>query len=327
MFRFTLAVFFLFAMCVSSTALAQTVTPSETQLRYNNEGVLKMQDNDYEGAVARFQSSLAVGELNITYLNLGRSFYRLGRCVEAREAFDRVTDSPKVASPSPAEITTALENFRNDLDEICTATIVFVCAETSRVGVDKAKPRVCEGELPWTVTAGKHDAIRHDIDVVESVTVGDSETVRVELLAPADENKGDADVVDATPAPDVDTSTPPPVVVEKGMSTKDIFGWFAVGSAAVLGTMAVVVDQAVLGGTIADMETANENNNRVLFNDLETQLNDQRTLNRVVIGSAVGLGVVGVSLLLWPEERDPSTVWFAPTVGDGGGGFATGFAW
>ncbi len=304
---------------VPTAAFAQTVTPSETQLRYNNDGVLRMQANDYEGAVARFQSSLAVGELNITYLNLGRSYFRLGRCLEAKEALDAVETAPKVASPSPAEISAALGNFRKDYEELCTATVVFNCSEPSQVGIGKSKPRLCEGKLEWPVSAGTHEAIRYDVDVTKSVTVGSGESTTVELERPAvvvekdpEDDKGDGG-----------GTTAPPPELEESTSTKDIFGYFALGSAGVLLGTALVVDLAVVGPSLDRTNEATGAARQSAEEDLESQQN----LNKIVIASGAGLAIVGATLLLWPDEEDPNSVWFTPTASEDGVGAAAGFRW
>ena len=60
---------------------------SESQLQLNEEGSEAFKKGNYDEAVRRFEASLLVGELNITYLNLGRAYFKIGDCKKARNWF------------------------------------------------------------------------------------------------------------------------------------------------------------------------------------------------------------------------------------------------
>lgn len=319
---FSTRLLFFALVTLPAMAFAQ-VTPSETQSRYNNEGVLKMQENDYEGAVARFQSSLALGDLNITYLNLGRSYFRLDRCLEAREAFEAVESAPAVASPTPAEIAAALEKFRTDLDDDCTGTVVFACDAPTKVALNGAKARVCEGELAWPVKAGTHVARRLDGDAKETVAVGAGETVTVTLQGPT--RVAEPDGADESTGTDNEVA----VTVESGSAgtpAKDIFGWFAVGSGGVMLITALLVDQTIVSSSLDDVNEA-AGQDEASYNAARDTLESQQTLNRIVVASGVGLSIVGVALLLWPDPEDPESVELTPVISQDGAAVQARWRW
>lgn len=88
---------------------------SETQRDLNESGVKAAIDGDFKTAVSMFESSAALGPANITFLNLGRAYHKLGRCDKARESFDKVITAPKVEAPTPTEIAKLLVKYEDDL--------------------------------------------------------------------------------------------------------------------------------------------------------------------------------------------------------------------
>lgn len=97
----------------------ETVDLSATQEAYNDQGVALVADGEFQQAIQRFRASLAIGEANITWLNLGRTYQRVGDCAEAKEAYAHVESAPAVAAPTPDEIATVLKKYRSELPEEC----------------------------------------------------------------------------------------------------------------------------------------------------------------------------------------------------------------
>lgn len=108
-----------------STSYAQsgdaqpTVEPSSAQLELNNRGVQAIVAKQYETAVRLFRSSTDLGELNITYVNMGRAYQYMGECENAEAAYDKALEAPAVASPSPDKIAAVIARYRMELDESC----------------------------------------------------------------------------------------------------------------------------------------------------------------------------------------------------------------
>ncbi len=93
--------------------------PSETQLQLFQEGAEAFSSDEFDRAIKLFKASLLVGELNITYLNLGRAHFKLGQCQEAREAFAKVRKAPRVRTPSPESVMGRLNEYVVELDKDC----------------------------------------------------------------------------------------------------------------------------------------------------------------------------------------------------------------
>lgn len=108
---------------MSATGLAQSERePAEItdrQIELNEEGVRAIISGDHEKAVAVLSESLAYGEANATYLNLGRAYQKLGNCQEAREALNRALTAPVVDDPPPRVIDKKAKEYLGELDEMC----------------------------------------------------------------------------------------------------------------------------------------------------------------------------------------------------------------
>lgn len=100
-----------------------TEGPTEAQraeiVELNRSGVSALQRGEYERAVRLFEEALQVAPLNVTYLNLGRTYQEWGKCAEAREAYDAVPGAPAADQPPRDAVLEAVYEFRLELDEAC----------------------------------------------------------------------------------------------------------------------------------------------------------------------------------------------------------------
>ncbi len=145
-----------FAMPTTAQAQDEIVTPSETQYKLYQEGAEAFQAGQYDKAVDLFRASLRLGELNITYLNLGRSLFRLGKCKEASEAYAKALTSSKIANPTPMQVLQKVEKYRDELTQGCPSSVVVECSENSaEIYVNAMGPLPCDGS-PVTLLPGDH---------------------------------------------------------------------------------------------------------------------------------------------------------------------------
>ncbi len=113
------------ALCSTSYAQAKAgakqpvVTPSDAQSSLNDEGVRAMVKGDYAGAVAILERSIRLGEINVTYLNLGRAYQKLGQCDRARAALEKAKTAPAVADPSADEVSSVADDYLDELAKQC----------------------------------------------------------------------------------------------------------------------------------------------------------------------------------------------------------------
>ena len=95
--------------------------PTDAQTSLNDDGVRAMIEGDYAGAVSLLERSIRLGEINVTYLNLGRAYQKLGRCAKAREALQKAKTAPAVADPPASEVRALADSYLAELDESCEA--------------------------------------------------------------------------------------------------------------------------------------------------------------------------------------------------------------
>ncbi len=95
---------------------------TERQTKLNEEAVSHIVKGKPELAVALLEESLAYGEANITYLNLGRAYQKLGNCQKARQVYAKVETAPVVEDPPAEVVNLKTAEYLAELDEQdCTA--------------------------------------------------------------------------------------------------------------------------------------------------------------------------------------------------------------
>ena len=118
-------------LSVSSQALGQGQANyyewDEEQFSLFEKGSAAFKAADYPAAIEFFKASLAIGEMNITLINLGRVHFKNGECVRAKEIFDKVPSAPQVREPSPALVLQKLNQYRSELMEKCPGQVQLRC--------------------------------------------------------------------------------------------------------------------------------------------------------------------------------------------------------
>jgi tetratricopeptide (TPR) repeat protein len=121
----------------SAFAQASDAEYTTEQQKLNEKGVRAIISKDYVLAIAVLEESAAIGELNVTYLNLGRAYQKLGDCQAARAAYEKAKAAPKVRAPSPDVVAKKLEEYTDELATVCEAKKDAEMAETGEPA-DKA---------------------------------------------------------------------------------------------------------------------------------------------------------------------------------------------
>lgn len=134
----------------------RVVEPSDAQFKLYQEGAEAFQAGDYVKSIDLFKASLHLGELNITYLNLGRAHFKLGQCDEALEAYRKAASSPQIAQPTPAQVQAKLEEYEADLDASCPATLIVECRSSSmKLYIGDEGPMACDAN-PMSLPPGQY---------------------------------------------------------------------------------------------------------------------------------------------------------------------------
>jgi hypothetical protein len=113
---------------LASPAAAQGDSqPTDAQFQLYEEGAEAFGAGDYRKAIDLFEASLHLGKLNITYLNLGRSHFKLGECREAADAYELARTAPAIAQPSPSAVRAKIDEYAADL-ATCPGLVTVTCA-------------------------------------------------------------------------------------------------------------------------------------------------------------------------------------------------------
>ncbi|MFP4600424.1 MAG: hypothetical protein ACLFVJ_19365 [Persicimonas sp.] len=108
------------ALCVTTPCFAQeSVEASEQQIELNDQALEAMNDGNYVRAASLLEEANHLGELNVSYLNLGRAYQHMGRCDDARQALQRALAAPQVGSPPPDLVQKKAREYLADVDDSC----------------------------------------------------------------------------------------------------------------------------------------------------------------------------------------------------------------
>lgn len=290
----------LLLLACAPAAAGDFATIDDTQLDLVTRGLEAHNAGDYDRAAELFEAALLVKELNVVYLNLGRTLQRGGACGAADEAFDKALTAPAVQNPSAAEVKQAAEKYRAELQRQCPGEATLSC-EDGRVTVD-GEPAICGTTVtlePGTHTArfsNGDGATQMEFEVIGLTTVTVELTVATTTLLPPDD--------------------PSPV------RTMTVVGWGLVGAGAVgVLTGAWYTSRA---GDVEDeiaaegrRETVNANRAR----DLLDEGDEVETGQALAYGFGVAALLTGTVLLVLDTDAEQVTV--APVPGGATVGITT----
>ena len=278
------------ALTLASPSVAvgqdKVVQPSEAQLELNTKAVEAVGRGDREVAVKLFRSSLELGELNITWLNLGRTLLSMGRCEEALSALDKVATAPRVASPSPSEVAEVVARSRERAPTLCPGQLTITCADPeTRVRVGEEERGACGGlGGPIDLKAGEY--------VVEGRLGEERESHRVTIQG----LRGETVTFQLKPAV---TEPPPPVEPpQEGLGALQLTGLIVAGVGAGALAGGLILDLAVIGPDLDELdamqrEPGREDDYNALKSDVEGR---QGTAAVLLIG---GGALVAAGAVLW----------------------------
>ncbi len=191
----------------------------EAQKQLNAESARAAQAEEYDKAALLLRSSLELGELNITWLNLGRVLFKGGRCLEARDAYKKALTAPEAPNPPPVVVQRTAAEFLAELSTACPGTLALECPLSYEVYID-GEPAQCgaKAELP----AGPHTVrARHEgWEVTRTVDVTGVELTTLSV-----------DVRTGALVPEPEPFRPPEPVPA---ASPNYLGWSLVGAGTIL---------------------------------------------------------------------------------------------
>ncbi|MBQ9396235.1 MAG: hypothetical protein IJU23_12090 [Proteobacteria bacterium] len=126
------------------------------QAMLNAQALQAFQNGEYEKAQLIFEAMNSLGEFNVTWYQLGQAYARKDKCMEAYDAFHRVADAPILNSENPKIVAELTRKALAELDEQCSAKVVFKCEpEDTVLTIDNQREFKCSSE-PVPVVPGTH---------------------------------------------------------------------------------------------------------------------------------------------------------------------------
>ncbi|MBO4350366.1 MAG: tetratricopeptide repeat protein [Proteobacteria bacterium] len=126
------------------------------QVMLNDQAAVATRNGDYAKAEQLFQAMQAIQELDLVYMNLGRTYAKEGKCLEAAEAYSKVATAPHYTGFDRTMIRDTTAKFVAELGELCSAKIVMNCNPSDMsVSIDGGKDMPCSSK-PLSLTPGRH---------------------------------------------------------------------------------------------------------------------------------------------------------------------------
>ena len=167
---------------------------SSEQLMLNHQAVTAVKNNEFKKAEQLYQALLQLGEFNYIWYQLGRTYARQDKCVEAYDAFSHVASAP-ILDPEefpPERVRDATQKGLADLDAQCSARVVFSChPEQMVISLDGGVEFECSTQ-PVALVPGRHSVYAKTsfgfntliIDAIEGqVTMANVDVINFEEVA------------------------------------------------------------------------------------------------------------------------------------------------
>lgn len=159
---------------------------SDEQIMLNNQAVDAGNAGDYKKAEQLLMAMLQGGEMNIIWGNLGSLYAKQGKCIEAKDAFERVWTSPKISEIPAETIEQSAAQALEKLKAQCSANVIIKCSPADmKLTFDDGNEFTCSSE-PLAVTPGKHYVLgktNYGFGSIEALAVeGETRTYNIEIL-------------------------------------------------------------------------------------------------------------------------------------------------
>ena len=131
---------------------------SSEQILINNEAIEAVSKGDFGKAEKLFVALQQLGEFNVVWYQLGGTYQREDKCVEAYDAYSRVADAPILDDEdyTPEVILEETKKAIATLDAQCSAKLVFTCDPPEmKLSIDNGAEFDCNSNTIPAVP-GKH---------------------------------------------------------------------------------------------------------------------------------------------------------------------------
>jgi len=126
------------------------------QVTLNNQAVDATNAGNFQKAEELFRAMLHIGEFNVIWFNLGRTYASQGKCIEAREALMRVAGAPPIREIPKAELDARAQDHLKELDAQCSGSIVLQCRPAEMtISINGGVEFDCHS-MPIALVPGEH---------------------------------------------------------------------------------------------------------------------------------------------------------------------------
>ena len=128
------------------------------QLMLNNRAVEAVINKEFKKAEKLYEALLTMGEFNVVWFQIARTYTRENKCVEAYDAFSHVASAPILDDEqlTPEKVSELTEKGLSELEGLCSSKVVFRCSPAEMtLSVDGGVEFECS-DKPIPMVPGKH---------------------------------------------------------------------------------------------------------------------------------------------------------------------------
>lgn len=131
-------------------------TFTSEQIMLNNRAVDATHKGNFKDAELYYKAMLKMAEFDAIWANIGSTYSRQGRCIEARRALQKAETSPSVVEIPHEFVMTKVAEYSAEVEEKCTAPVVLRCITPDMtITIDGGDEFECNGETLY-LTPGAH---------------------------------------------------------------------------------------------------------------------------------------------------------------------------
>ena len=131
-------------------------TFSEQQTMLNNQAAEATRNGEFAKAEKLFVAMLAIGEFDLVWLNLARTYARENKCLEAEEAYTHVLGAKQLKGYRD-QIEKLYPGYVEELKTQCNAQIRLECTPADMtITIDGGVERKCDPNAVYNLVPGQH---------------------------------------------------------------------------------------------------------------------------------------------------------------------------
>ena len=172
---------------------------SDQQIMLNNDAAAATKAGEFDKAEKLFTSMLLLGEFDVIWMNLARTYAAENKCLEAKDAYSHVLDAPRLAGMRSI-VEERMPAYLQELDEMCNAPIVIECSPADmKIAIDGGVEMSCDAGVVYNLVPGQHmvvgkakfeNAVSTSMNsIVVNAVAGQTTTAQLEIINMDEQNE------------------------------------------------------------------------------------------------------------------------------------------